>query len=95
MSTGAECHFEERKPRQWFYDLQRWPYGDWPESDTYGPFETFDQALKHLNQNHANPGGFSRKSLPGCEHDLTKPLAWPRDDYTHECLRCGDWVKRE
>jgi hypothetical protein len=59
MSTGADCRFTERKPGVWFYELQRWPYGDWPKYDTFGPFKTEEEAIEHLRDNHANPGGFT------------------------------------
>jgi len=94
VSTGADCKFYEKEPGRWFYDLQDWPYGDWPEYHTYGPFETFDRAKGHLNHNHANPGGWSREPLPGCPHDLAEPLDIARahrGNWTHRCLRCGDW----
>lgn len=57
MSTGADCVFEEREPGRWWYRLQRWPYGESEEYDTYGPFSSEEKAEKHLDQNHANPGG--------------------------------------
>ena len=66
MSTGAECHFYEKELDQWFYKLQRWPYGEWPEYDTYGPFKTMRLAMADLDRNHANPGGFS--SRPHKDH---------------------------
>jgi len=59
MSTGADCHFVERGPGKWYYSLQDWPYGDWPEYQTYGPFPSLEKAEKHLDDNHANPGGWS------------------------------------
>ena len=59
MSTGAECNFREREPGKWFYDIQQWPYGDWPEYTREGPFETLEAAEKHLQSNYANPGGYS------------------------------------
>jgi hypothetical protein len=59
MSTGANCYFYEEKPNQWFYKIQEWPYGEWPEYETNGPFKTFEQAEAHLERNYANPGGYS------------------------------------
>lgn len=59
MSTGAGCRFIERKPNQWYYELQRWPYGETPDYDEYGPFASEDAAHAHLHDNHANPGGYS------------------------------------
>lgn len=58
MSTGADCKFIE-KVDGWYYWLQNWPYGDWPEGQTYGPFLSFEIAHEHLRNNHANPGGYS------------------------------------
>ncbi len=97
MSTGAECRFYEKEPRQWFYKLQEWPYGEWPEYDTFGPFDTYTAAQKHLSSNHANPGGWCVDPLPGCEHDLLTAIKYPRkgDADTHTCDRCGDGVKQE
>lgn len=59
MSTGADCHFVEKKPNQWYYQLQRWPYGENPNYDTFGPFQSLEIAINHLNRHHANPGGWS------------------------------------
>lgn len=64
MSTGYECDIVEVKPGEWFYVLQNWdcPVGawDWHEFATaYGPFNTEEDAIAHLDQNHANPGGYS------------------------------------
>lgn len=57
MSTGADCRFTEVEPGRWQYELQRWPYGDNPDYDTFGPFGSYAAARDHLNRNHANPGG--------------------------------------
>lgn len=57
MSTGADCRFWETDDGQWFYKLQCWPYGDWPEYDQYGPFASYAKADRDLRRNHANPGG--------------------------------------
>ena len=59
MSTGAGCHFIEKRPSEWFYELQNWPYGEWPEYSTYGAFSTYESAVEHLMKNHANPGGWN------------------------------------
>jgi hypothetical protein len=58
MSTGADCRIVEKEPGKWYYELQRWPYGETPDYDTYGPFESEDEAIGHLDRNHANPGGY-------------------------------------
>lgn len=64
MSTNSECLFIEYKPGQWFYILEDYhaPKNawDWMEYATaYGPFASFDTADTHLQENHANPGGYS------------------------------------
>ena len=63
MSTNSECRLVETKPSRWFYILEdrnapknAW---DWMEyARAYGPFKTEALALKHLDDNHANPGGY-------------------------------------
>lgn len=70
MSTGADCHFTEREPGKWFYELQCWPYGEWSEYESYGPFPTLDKAIYHLDQNHANPGGWSEAKHPDHQHGV-------------------------
>jgi len=75
MSTGLECEFFEYRPNEWYYSLQDYscPVGawDWREySTTYGPFSTEEKALKHLDDNHANPGGFS--SLAFVNEEISK-----------------------
>ena len=74
MSTGADCRFYEKAKDQWFYDLQRWPYGENPHYDTYGPFRTLQWALDHLDAHHANPGGFSVSSTFTPREDIDKVL---------------------
>ena len=75
MSTGLNCAFVEVKPGCWYYLLEDWdsPKGafDWREHTTaYGPFDTEDDAVEHLDDNHANPGGWSRTPYqPGSEPD--------------------------
>ena len=64
MSTGLECTFIEVKPGRWYYLLEDWDTPkcafDWRESATaYGPFDSEDEAVDHLDDNHANPGGWS------------------------------------
>lgn len=59
MSTGADCVFREESPNKWFYDLQEWPYGETMQYETYGPFESYEEACEDLRANHANPGGHS------------------------------------
>ena len=58
MSTGANCTFTEKKPNEWYYEIQQWPYGEWPEYDKHGPFDSFEAADKHLSKHYANPGSY-------------------------------------
>lgn len=74
-STGAECEFFKATDGKWYMgleDMSARPDGDdgddedddWrdsydPEMEYYGPFPTMDAAVKYLNQNFANPGGWS------------------------------------
>jgi len=63
MSTGYNCTFFEPKQNQWYYVLQNWtcPVGafDWRDDATcHGPFHSEDVAIRHLSNNHANPGGW-------------------------------------
>jgi hypothetical protein len=60
VSTGADCTFTETSPGVWEYEIQRWPYGEWDEYDTHGPFSSFEAAEKHLEANYANPGGYMK-----------------------------------
>jgi hypothetical protein len=68
MSTGADCSFREVEPGRWKYRLQRYPYGETEDYDEYGPFDSFGRAHKHLDDNHANPGGASIDWLTDGRH---------------------------
>lgn len=64
MSTGLECLFVEREDNKWYYILENYdaPKDAWSWLDyatAYGPFCSFKSAKKHLDDNHANPGGYS------------------------------------
>lgn len=59
MSSGADCRFVEKKPGEWWYKLQEYPYGAIEEYDSFGPFTSYDKAVDHLDENHQNPGGWS------------------------------------
>ena len=90
MSSGAECDFVKVKPGEWKYRLQRWPYGDFDEYDSYGPFPTFTAALAHLDANHQNPGGFSTMTHPDHVHNGEQiDNEWSD---TKEWTCCGDSV---
>ena len=94
MSTGAECKFYEKESGKWYYDLQRWPYGECLDYDTHGPFSTFKAADDHLRDNYANPGGYSVKALPGCPHDLITKRDY-HTEHPYFCNRCGAFLKAE
>lgn len=85
-STGAECEFFKATDGRWYMGLEN--YMDWDDDDQdgdrdaemeyYGPFPTMNAAVKYLNQNFANPGGWSeddsgRQKPP---RNPTKPTAW-------------------
>lgn len=84
MSTGARCHFYEKTQGQWFYDLQRWPYGSSPDYDTFGPFPHYKAAVEHLDSTQPNPGGWTTQPLPGCSHDMVV-----KGYGRWHCQRCG------
>lgn len=68
MSTGAECRFTEVAPGRWQYWLQYHPYGETDDGETSPVFSSYRAAYKHLQDNHANPGGSSASCLPEGEH---------------------------
>lgn len=94
MSTGANCKFYQEDDGQWYYVLQRWPYGASDDYDKYGPFQNFREARGHLRGHHANPGGYSicPNSKVTCKH----PSAFRVKD-THgdgeECEFCARSVR--
>jgi hypothetical protein len=94
MSSGADCSFYEKKDG-WYYDIQQYPYGANEDYNTHGPFTTFRKADKHLGRNYANPGGYTTTPLPGCKHDLARPMSHPYNGWTHNCDRCGASFKKE
>ena len=72
MSTGADCHIREVAENQWHYTLQCYPYGATEEYDRYGPFPTEQDAIDHLDDNHANPGGWCSSSFRKDEEGDTR-----------------------
>lgn len=75
MSTGCECRFYEIKRDSWIYVLENYnaPKNSWDWRDhatAYGPFDSFESAEQHLDDNHANPGGFSKIELPAGQDEL-------------------------
>lgn len=85
MSTGADCRFTEVTPGKWQYELQRWPYGDWPEYDHNGLFASFREAQDHLDAHYANPGGWSVFTH---EKHVHEPYKEHGDQYP-TCRSCG------
>jgi hypothetical protein len=69
MSTNSNCLLLQVRTDQWFYVLEHrhapqnaW---DWREhASAYGPFSSEEEAIQHLRDNHANPGGSSTSALP-------------------------------
>jgi hypothetical protein len=90
MSTGADCDFDFKKGYGYSYRIQRWPYGEWPEYDTHGPFKTYRAAREHLDRHYANPGGWSGPPAnPDCAHRW-EPDLWQIDGKKYErCDDCG------
>lgn len=74
MSTGLDCYFEEKRPNEWYLFLEE-EYGHKMDIDydRYGPFRTFAEARNYLNNNFANPGGYSIQHHPE-SHDHTWEL---------------------
>jgi len=96
MSTGADCVFYEKNLDEWFYKIQRWPYGENPAFDTFGPFKTMKIAENHLDRNHANPGGWSVHTHPKhvCDFKLVEDDRYgPRKQMMEICQKC-DLAKR-
>lgn len=85
MSTNADCRFYERESGKWYYEMQKWPYGENQDYDKHGPFSTWTEAHNHMHRNYANPGSYTISAIPGCEHDMTRTLT----STSWECLRCG------
>lgn len=63
MSTGYSCTFVRTKGDEWFYAIEDgWgPKNafDWRDfAVSFGPFKTEDEAINHMQANHANPGSW-------------------------------------
>ena len=72
MSTGLDCRFEH-VPSGWYYLLES--YEDRDEYDAYGPFPSFAAAEQHLDDNHANPGGYSSPPADGAPREPSPRMA--------------------
>lgn len=57
MSTGADLRYIEKKPGEWYYAYQRYPYGANEDYDVIGPFTSQDAAEDHCDNNYPNAGG--------------------------------------
>ncbi len=64
MSTGLDCYFQETEKGVWYLFLEE-EYGSKldPDYDRYGPFKSFTAARSYLQDNFANPGGYSVYAL--------------------------------
>lgn len=97
MSTNSECQFIEVEPGKWFYALEDYdsPRNSyWLEHATaYGPFATEEEAIKHLRDNHANPGGHSSMSYhEGLQlSDEWKRLIEEAPSHTRTARSFGRW----
>ena len=91
MSSGAECNFTERKPGEWMYEIQQWPYGEWPEYDKHGPFATLIAAQEHLDANYQNPGGYGIDRHSDHVHNGKQIDAYWDAEKQWTC--CGDEVE--
>ena len=63
MSTGLECEHVQYEGKHYYF-LQQWDCPaqcwSWREfADSFGPFDSEQEALDHRHANHANPGGYS------------------------------------
>lgn len=73
MSTGLDCQFKEKKPNEWYMFLEE-SYGSKfdIEYDKYGPFKTFAEAMRYLENNFANPGGYGVLPHPDSQDNTWK-----------------------
>lgn len=97
MSTGAECNFTEKEPNQWYYEIQNWPYGEWPEFTEHGPFSSFELAARHCRNHYANPGGHSTFPHPDnpCSHSRVVKRVYADNWNYADCPQCGDILSKE
>lgn len=91
MSTGADCHFREVSPGKWKYAIQRWPYGEWDEYDKHGPFDSFTEAMNHLDDNYPNPGGWDTHTHSAHVHNFV----YNEYERITECDACGQTPSNE
>jgi hypothetical protein len=81
-STGAECEFFKATDGKWYMGLEDYRSWDDDEDDDgdrdadmkyYGPFPSLKAAIKYLNDNFANPGGWSEDDS-GRQKPPRKPI---------------------
>jgi len=77
MSTGCNCLIVGPVQGEWYYVLEHrnapknaWDWLD--NADAFGPFPSEAAAERHLSDNHANPGGWSR--IPHGEYRASESL---------------------
>jgi hypothetical protein len=63
MSTGCNCLVVEPQQGKWYYVLEDYNApknaSNWLDyAKAYGPFPSEEAAVRHLSDNHANPGGW-------------------------------------
>jgi len=61
-STGLDCGFYLANDGKWYMYHETWNEGGSGGSgmyEDYGPFNSLEQAERYLDDNFANPGGFS------------------------------------
>lgn len=78
MSTGADLRYIEKKPGEWYYAYQCWPYGENDEYDVIGPFDSQETAEDHCDDNYPNAGGSSTRPYKGKENRLPGKPARPK-----------------
>lgn len=78
MSTGADLRYIEKKPGEWYYAYQCWPYGETDEYDVIGPFPSHEKAEEHCDDNYPNAGGSWIEHFDGKERKLPGKPTKPR-----------------
>lgn len=57
MSTLRHCSLYKAKDQKWYMELAEEEYGEYEDSDCFGPFDSEEECLDYLN-NFSNPGGY-------------------------------------
>lgn len=58
MSCSRHCAFYKAVDSNWYMELAHEEHAGREDSDTYGPFASFDAAKQYLDRNFSNPGGW-------------------------------------